>query len=478
MANALPTNKQAEAYLISAALGNEANAKFIVNELNEFDFTDYSLKEIFKVFVSLYENKMSLDISTVGAVLENNGVLSKIGGVNFLSKLLDQYLTDEGVEETAKILRDKTNARELLNTFHDLETKYFSKSFDDDNSFLGNSEAEINAITANRRVSGFRNLKEISNVIRNNIEISKHSSSSLVGLDTGYPLLNKITLGFNKGEVIVIAARPSVGKTAFGVNIAYNVASRSMTPVLIFSVEMSPEALGTRILASVSNVDLSKILTGNVNDKDMVKIGEGIKQMEKTPIFIDPTPNIKIGELVTKSRKFKAENPNLSMILIDYLGLITTDKKYESNRIQVGAISHELKALAKELSIPVVVISQLSRGVESRTNKRPEMSDLRDSGDIEQDADKILLLYRDDYYDKKSNKEPGSAEATFAPADRERERIKEEIGDVLTSTVEINVAKNRNGQTSTTYLLFFKNLSRFDTPTDDFIDNYKKTKTY
>lgn len=479
MARALPANVQAEGYLISAALADESNAKTLVNELTSEDFTDIRFRYIFDVLLELYGKGMSMDISTVGAVLENRDLLSTVGGISFLSALLDQYVSKEGVEETAKILRDKTNARNIIKKFRELEDNYFKNSYEDDNSFLGNTESEITSITSNRRVSGFTNLSEIGNVLRNNIRISKENSTGLVGLDTGYPYLNKITLGFGKGEMIIIAARPSVGKTALGVNIAFNVASKTKTPVLIFSIEMSPESLGARILAGKSNVDMSKILTGKVTEKDLVKIDEGIKEMQSVPLFIDQTPNIKIGELVTKSRKFKAENPKLSMILIDYIGLISVERKYESKRVEVGYISHELKALAKELQIPVVVISQLSRKNEARPGKRPEMSDLRESGDIEQDADKILLLYREDYYKKANiNGAESNAEANFEPVDRQRQQLKEEFGDISTSTIEVNVCKNRNGTTDTAYLLFFKNFSRFDSPTEEFVDNYKKTIKY
>jgi replicative DNA helicase len=479
--NKLPSNEQAEKFVVSAALANKTDAETLLTSLNEDDFTLPQLKYIYEALRILKDKNADLDIAAVAAVLNDTGHFTDIGGTTGLENLLDSYISDEGLEENINIIRDKTNVRNLIVKMRELERNYYGKRYDSDNGFLTIAESDVNKITSNRRVQGFSNLKEISAKIKENIKEAKLSGASLIGYDTGFSSLNRITLGFSKGEMIVIAARPSVGKTALGVNIAYNVARSSGKPVLIFSLEMSDVSLGTRILSSTANVEMKKIMTGTLNSDNLLSIEESIKLISSTPLYIDNTPNIKISDIVLKVKKFKASNPNLAMVLIDYLGLIYPDRKYESKRVEIGAISHQLKALATELQIPVVVISQLSRSVEQRQSKRPEMQDLRESGDIEQDADKVILLYREDYYDndmiakrQRLSSKGLNQDGPGFQANTVVEQPKTTAKPVPTdpSMVEVYVAKNRNGETNRCFLWFFKAYSRFNLPDQSAVEDY------
>jgi replicative DNA helicase len=480
MPRQLPANVQAERFVIAAALADTASAKFVLTSLKEEDFTINQYRYIFGALEALNEREAKLDITSVASMLVEQNYFDEVGGTEMLSKLLDDFISSEGLDENINILLDKTSVRNLILKFEELENEYYAKAFDSDVNFLGVAEGDINKITSNRRVSGFRNLKEISVKVKQNINEAKLNGSNLVGCDTGFPYLNKITLGFGKGEMIVLAARPSVGKTALGVNIAYNSARSSHKPVLFFSLEMSDVSIGTRILSAVSNIPSKNILTGNISGQNLIKIDDSINNISTVPLYIDNTPGINISDIITKTRKFKANNPNLSMIVVDYLGLITPDRKYENKRIEIGAISHLLKGLATELAIPVVVISQLSRSVEQRNNKRPELQDLRESGDIEQDADKVLLLYREDYYDNdmmnKRNEAGANGENKYQNNDQpapSQPQPNEASGDGSPSMVEVYVAKNRNGETNRAFLWFFKSYSRFNEPDKASIDSYK-----
>ena len=297
--------------------------------------------------------------------------------------------------------------------------------------------------------------------------------------------INKITQGFHAGDMIVVAARPSVGKTALALNFAYRAANRTNKPVAIFSLEMPAEQLITRLIGTESSVSLSKITTGNLLGVDRAKVANAIYKIGNLPIYIDDSPNGKLMDIIAKSRKLQANNPDLGLIIIDYLGLVSSgsSSRNDSRQEEVRKASLALKALARELEVPVIVVSQLSRSVEQRgENKRPILSDLRDSGSIEQDADVVMLLYREDYY--KDSKNPnGSGEKKlknltgserFEMVKEQKERITGEsmVGDV--SFVEVNIAKNRNGQTGKSYLFFYKSFGRFDEPSEEWLKQMRE----
>ena len=324
--------------------------------------------------------------------------------------------------------------------------------------------------------------------MRLNIETPKELKDDDVnGLTTGFNSINKITQGFHAGDMIIVAARPSVGKTALALNFAYRAANRTNKPVAIFSLEMPAEQLVTRLVGTESSVSLSKITTGNLVGVDRAKVANAIYKIGSLPIWIDDSPNGKLMDIIAKSRKLQAKEPDLGLIIVDYLGLVSSgnSKSSDSRQEEVRKASLALKALARELKVPVIVVSQLSRSVEQRgENKRPILSDLRDSGSIEQDADVVMLLYREDYYknskapnnnaagNKKLNNLTGSERFEMVKDQREKLTGEPMGGDV--SYVEVNVAKNRNGQTGNAYLFFYKSFGRFDEPSDEWLKQMRE----
>ncbi|NCA96447.1 MAG: hypothetical protein EOM74_05650, partial [Methanomicrobia archaeon] len=287
---------------------------------------------------------------------------------------------------------------------------------------------------------------------------------------TGYTKLNTYTHGFQRGNMIILAARPSVGKTALAINIALNAASKDHKPVAIFSLEMPAEQLIMRLIANQACVELDKIQTNILTSEERAKVRQGIANVANTPIYIDDTPGIRLMDIVAKAKKLKSANEEISMIVIDYIGLITTGaKKVESRQLEVSEISRTLKELARELKVPVLVIAQLSRAVEQRDNKRPMLSDLRESGSIEQDADVVLMLYRNDYYSATGQKTKGprktetNAKSVEYFQEQEKKVIEQSApGSGDASLVEVIVAKNRNGKIGKLPLIFFKSYGRFD----------------
>ena len=462
-------NLQAETNVLSIALTDNDAANLIINALDVDNFSNKKYQYIFECLKDLYRRGVPVEINSLVSTLEEKKYLSLIGGIDFISNLLLEYKGSDGVEENIRILKNKTTIRQLFNQFDDLETKYFLNDFENDNEFLNIADTKLNEIIQNRTIEGFKNLKEVSRTVVENMQAARASGSSIVGVDTGYSQLNKITSGLQKGEVWVLAARPSVGKTALGINIAYKVAQKTNCPVLFFSLEMDAGQIGSRILSSVSNVSSDKIATGLYNKEDGERIAQALKEMSSTPIFIDETPNIDLNDLEAKTYKFHAEHKNLKLILIDYLGLIKTTGRFENERIRIGNICHRIHSLAKKLNVPIILISQLSRAPENGGGgqRRPIMSDLRESGDIEQDADKVVLLYRSDY-------QSNGATNAF-DGDNTQETVNNiPVDRNSSSVVEVIVSKNRTGPTGTAYLLFMKSYSSFKNPAGDVIESYKK----
>jgi len=304
---------------------------------------------------------------------------------------------------------------------------------------------------------------------------AKASEDGVTGITTGYTRLNQLTHGFQRGDMIILAARPSVGKTALAINLAFNASRKTDRAVAIFSLEMPAGALVKRLVATVACVNLDQISTGHLSNKDKVAIAQALKEVGDTKMYIDDTPGIKLFDIIAKSRKLKSANPDLGLIVIDYIGLITTgNKRVESRQVEVSEISRELKELARELLVPVLVVCQLSREVDKREGKRPMLSDLRESGSIEQDADQVFLMFRKDYYEQ-MGQQVGAArrkspeeEKREAEAKEAQRKLDESIGVKDASLVELMIAKNRNGKTGVVPLLFFKGYGRFDNPTAEY----------
>lgn len=472
MANKVPANLVIEKQVISAACVDKENAKLIQTKLELDDFYDAKYRAIFNAIEEVHKKEIEYDLSNIIAILTENGDLERIGGVEFINSLIDEYLSDEGLENLCNILIDKKNARNLILKMRDLDNQYFKKEFKDDSEFLAKSEKEVRAITGNRKVDGFTSLKETAAKLKYDIELAMNRKEDLVGIDTGYSQLNRKTLGLEKGEMIIIAASPNVGKTTLAIDIAVNAAKKTKKPVLFYSLEMSELAIGRKIVSYVSSIPGKKIQTGRFDNNEAILLEDTLNNIKNLPLYIDDSANLKINEIINKSRKFKQEHPDLQAIFIDYLGRISPDQKYESMRVQIGSFSHQLKSLAAELQIPVVVLSQLRRVNDGTGYKRPELTDLKESGDIEADADKVLLIHRNDYgvknsikYEKMQNGQDSNSE------NPEFDEPKEDNQAVM---AEIHVAKNRNGSTGACYLWFFRECSKFSEPTDDAIKKYKE----
>lgn len=471
----LPSNKIAEKYVISSALTDIASANYIINEMRADDFTDIKFRRIFEALVSIGLQNKTLNLSTILSELSELNYLDEIGGSDYINNLISDFIDIEGLEDNIRLLQDKRIAREVIVKMDDLTTDYYKNKFETDFNFLTSAEMQISEIVRTRKIDGFKGIKEVAAKIKENIELARQNDDALIGFDTGLNQLNKYTSGMQKGQMVVIAARPGVGKTALGLNICFNVAKKYKRPVLVFSAEMSEEEVFTRVLSKASNINGNKINTGQLSSDDTIKLNAAIKQISDVPLLVSYCNGVTIGEIVNKTTKFQTEHPDLAMIMIDYIGLIKTGQKEESLRIEIAKISHALKKLATDLQIPVIVVSQVRRTQESI----PQMSDLRDSGDIEQDADKVILLYRDDYDNETKKKKATSTQdnqANVAAMDNKEKEASGGLRENNTSIVEAIVAKNRNGQTGTGVLLFLKSYQSFGNPTDEFIEDYKLKK--
>ncbi|MFB1050684.1 replicative DNA helicase [Paraliobacillus sp. JSM ZJ581] len=428
-----PHNMEAEQAVLGAIF-LEPEAMSTASELLvPSDFYRASHQRIFQVMMQLSDKGEPIDLVTVTTALSNAKLLDDIGGVSFLSDLANAVPTAANIGYYTKIVEEKALLRRLIRTATDIVTESFSKE-DDVEEVLSEAEKNILEVSNRKNSSAFKNIKDVLIEVFDNIEQLHQNDAEVTGIPTGFRDLDKITSGFQRNDLIIVAARPSVGKTAFALNIAQNVAIKTDENVAIFSLEMGAEQLVNRMLCAEGNIDAQRLRTGHLEAEDWGKLTMAMGSLSNAGIFIDDTPGIRVNEIRSKCRRLKQEH-GLGMILIDYLQLIQGSANSRENRQQeVSEISRSLKGLARELNVPLIALSQLSRGVESRQDKRPMMSDLRESGSIEQDADIVGFLYRDDYYDKESEKQ---------------------------NIIEIILAKQRNGPVGTVELAFVKEYNKF-----------------
>ena len=484
----LPYNAQAEQAVLGSALLSRECLYTVFSRLNEEDFFLGKHQLIYRAIKNLFDKQTPVDVLTITEELMNMKELETIGGVEYLQQCSDAMVALSSIDYYVNIVNDQAVLRRLIQTCRDIDAAYLSEEISDVNEFIANSETTLKDAVEKRRVAEFKRAKDVAEEVKLNIETPQEvKTDGVSGLTTGFDRLNKITQGFHPGDMIIVAARPSVGKTALALNFAYRAAKRTNKPIAIFSLEMPAEALIKRLIGVESAVSLTKITTGNLVGVDRAKVANAIYKIGSLPIFIDDSPNGKLMDIIAKSRKLQANEPELGMIIVDYLGLVTTGstaKGSDSRQEEVRKTSLALKALARELQVPIIVVSQLSRDVEKRgENKRPILSDLRDSGSIEQDADVVMLLYREDYYknskapnNNAGNKKMGnlSGSERFEMVKEQKEKITGEPmgGDV--SYVEVNVAKNRNGQTGNAYLFFYKSFGSFDEPTEEWLKQMRE----
>lgn len=431
----LPNNIEAEQSVLGACFLSKYALQKACESLTPDSFYDEKNSKIFSAMNALVDEKTPIDITTVTGYLKKNNQLTEIGGVEYLTEVLNFVPTASNIDYYIKNVEDASILRKLIETATDIASEGY-RTDETVNEILDNSEKKILNIVKNRKSSEFRSIKDILQKTQSDLERLSEHKGEVTGLATGWYDIDKLTTGLHPNELIIIAARPAMGKTVFALNLATHAAMTQDKSVALFNLEMSAEQLAMRILSSLGQVDGFKLRTGNLMNTDWKRINEAVSQLSNTNLVMDDTPGITIGEIRAKCRRLASSEKGLSLVVIDYLQLISGGKNYGANRQQeVSDISRSLKTLAMELQVPVIALSQLSRSVEAREDKRPIMSDLRESGSIEQDADIVAFLYRDDYYKKEARNEDN------------------------TSIVELIVGKHRNGPTATVELLFKKDTS-------------------
>ncbi|CZR06619.1 replicative DNA helicase [Trichococcus ilyis] len=415
----------------------------VVNVLEYLETADFYRKNhqiIFDAILQLNNRNEAIDVVTVANELETKNQLENAGGMEYLAELAIAVPTSANVEYYAKIVEEKSILRNLIRSATEIVRRGYEEG-DELAVMLDSAEQNILQVSERRNRSGFIRISDVVSASLQNIESLAQQSDDVTGVPTGYIALDKMTAGLQKEELIILAARPAVGKTAFALNIAQNVATKANQVVAIFSLEMGAESLVNRMLCAEGNIDAGHLRTGQLSEEEWSNLIMAMGTLGQSKIFIDDTPGIRIAEIRAKSRRLMQEQGNLGLIVIDYLQLIEGNNR-ESRQQEVSDISRQLKKLAKELKVPVIALSQLSRGVEQRQDKRPVLSDIRESGSIEQDADIVAFLYRDDYYEREGGEEP--------------ERDEQE-----NNVVEVIIEKNRSGARGTVKLLFKKEFNKF-----------------
>lgn len=433
----LPNNIEAEQAVLGSMFLSKTALQKACDNLNEDIFYLKKNGMIFKAIKELVDKNIPIDITTVTDELKNKNIINEVGGVEYLTEILDCVPSAANFDYYSKIIEDKAILRNLI----EVSTSITTLGYEEDNEInetVEEAERRILNISKNRKTSEFKSIQDVMKSTQENLIKLSEMKGEITGIPTGWTDIDKITSGFHENELIIIAARPAMGKTAFACNLATNMATRTDKSVALFNLEMGAEQLALRIIASLGQIDQTKLRTGKLDNNDWKRVTEAVAQLQGANIFIDDTPGITIGEIRSKCRRLAASEKGLGAVIIDYLQLISGNGKYGANRQQeVSDISRALKTMAMELKVPVIALAQLSRAVEQREDKRPIMSDLRESGSIEQDADIVSFLYREDYYNKQAR------------------------DDSFTSVSEFIIGKHRSGPTATIELLFKRNTSTF-----------------
>ena len=433
----IPQSKEAEKAVLGSAFLSKTALQKICDELSPEHFYSEANAKIFETLQELNDEDKPIDITIVTNKLSEKKILSQVGNVEYLSEIIDSVPSASNVEYYINIVKEKMIGRKIIETATDIANDAYA-SEDSIYDVLENAEMKMLRIGNMRKTSEFQRIQDVAYRAQENLEKLAEQGSEITGLATGFSEFDKLTAGLQPSQFIIIAARPAMGKTAFALNLATYAATHSNKSVAIFNLEMSAEQLANRILQSLGQIDGGKMRTGRLEHNDWKRLNEAISQLSDTNLFLDDTPGITIGEIRSKCRRLANSDKGLGLVVIDYLQLITGPSKSAGNRQQeVSDISRNLKTMALELGIPVIALAQLSRAVEQREDKRPIMSDLRESGSIEQDADIVSFLYRDDYYNKEARRDDNASISAFI------------------------IGKNRSGPTTTIELLFNKDTSTF-----------------
>ena len=429
----LPHNILAEKIILSTLLVSSEAIEITLQKIKIETFYFKNHQEIYKAIIFLYENKISIDILTLTTFFQDQGLLEQIGGIEILTDLINQIPNLVYLEEYIKLMQDKFLRRLLIKLGYKIISSGYVTNIPLENIILELEEQFFNLNNSLHTSNSLSNTELFSNIL---VELKQKSLEPMLpGLTSGFYDLDSITQGFQKSDLIIIAGRPSMGKTALCLNIALNVIKKYECPILFFSLEMSKEQVIYRILANEIEISNTRLKTGQIYENDWAQINQTVKNLSALPLFINDMPNLSVQEIRAKVQKIVFEQKNIGLIIIDYLQLMQNSKMQSDNRVQeLSQITRGLKSIAREFQVPLITLSQLSRSVENRINKRPILSDLRESGSIEQDADLVLMLYRDSYYN-----------STVSEID----------------LTELIIAKHRNGPIGTVNLSFEEKHTKF-----------------
>jgi replicative DNA helicase len=430
----LPHNLEAERSVLGAILVHNDAFNTAAQVIDGRDFYRDAHRRIFDRMVALSERGEAIDFITLKEELSRGGDLEEVGGPAYVASLVDGVPRATNVEYYARIVKEKATLRNLIYAANKILTNAYEADQESD-LILDEAESSIFAVADDRLKAGFVPMRELVNESFPKIEQLFEHKRLVTGVPTGFVDLDEMTRGLQPGDLVIIAARPSMGKTSLVLNIAQHVAVQGEHTVGFFSLEMSKESLFIRLLTSEAQIDSHRLMSGHIADRDYSRISQALEKLSSMRLFIDDTANISVLEMRAKSRRLQAEH-GLSLIVVDYIQLMSARGRYENRTLELASISRSLKGLAKELNAPIVVLSQLSRAPESRSDHRPQLSDLRESGALEQDADVVILIYRDDAY----NRDPNNPDA---------------------GTAELILAKQRNGPTGIVRLAFLREQTRF-----------------
>ena len=427
-----PHNEEAERSVLGAVMLNKDVLSEVLEEVTADDFYNESHKEIFRAIWELYKDNTAVDMLTVCEELKKRKSLDMAGGRAYIATLTSEVPSTANAVEYAKIVAEKATLRQMIKTSEDITEKGYDAKMAA-GEILDYAESGIFKIAQKRQKNDYAKIQDVLLTNIKIIDAAAQNKDKIVGIPTGFKDIDEKTSGLQRSDLIIVAARPAMGKTAFALNIAQQSAVKAGSSVIIFSLEMSKEQLGQRLLAMQARVEMQKLKQGDLDRKDWDRITMALDELNNTKIVIDDTPGISIMEMRNKCRRLKAEQ-GLDLVVVDYLQLMSLQGKTDNRQQEISTISRNLKLLAREIECPVIVLSQLSRAPEQRQDHRPVLSDLRESGSIEQDADIVIFLYRDDYYNENTDK-PG--------------------------VCEVNIAKHRSGPTDKVELTWVSRYTKF-----------------
>ena len=476
----LPHNTEAEKAVLGAMIRSAAMVSEAVAKLNVDDFFEgnENHRAIFGAMYRLYNRGVPVDPQTITNELINSKELEVSGAPEYLIELADAVISFEHFNDYVRIVQDQSVLRNFLRTLDTISKDYYTKDINDISEFLALSEKKITDVTEKRRVGDFQRADQVAAKLAEELANLKTATSddTVTGTPTGFPRLNVLTHGFHPGEFIVLAARPGIGKTALALNLAYNATTKANCPVAYFSLEMPASMLFKRLVSADADVEFDNLITGyNLNQNKRLKLQQSCERMALKKIYVDDTSGIKLLDLAAKCRKLKYKEPDLGLIVVDYIGLVTTNTKTksESRQLEVQMISQTLKKLALELEVPIIGVAQLNRNVENRGGE-PQLSDLRESGSIEQDADIVMMLHEKKLSTGKDSKNQ---------LDKHNEEVlKAQENATGASTddiklVDLFIRKNRSGRMGRVPLLFKKNFCRFDTLSEEAERRYNELES-